>query len=335
MMTIEHVEGTAVFDQLADQWNTLAKLGVTNTPFQTWTYQRSWFTHLGEGELHTLIAKNEKNGDDVVGIIPLNVRDGVVLFNASKEETDYLDVIASAEHVEEVWSAAFDFLLTSPPFEWQSLDLWNIPAWSPSFEIVQKLAAQHNLTVQTEQAEVCPCIPLTGTFADYLANIDKKQRHEIKRKMRRAAGAEAEITICNPVTEEELSTAVDAFLFLLRSSTFEKGEWLNDGRRALFHDVAQAAHKAGTLQLLFVEVEGQNVAGLFNFVHDGRTWVYNSGLLSDVAGNLSLGVVISAKAIELATELGNHTFDFLRGDEQYKYRFGAEDTIIHRVIITR
>ena len=48
-------------------------------------------------------------------------------------------------------------------------------------------------------------------------------------------------------------------------------------------------------------------------------------------GALSLGVVITAKAIEYAIENGRKSFDFLRGNETYKYRFGAQDTTIYRI----
>ena len=91
----------------------------------------------------------------------------------------------------------------------------------------------------------------------------------------------------------------------------------------------------GTLQLMFIEVDGRRAAALFNFVYKGRTWVYNSGLDPDAFGRLSLGVVLSAAAIETATQLGFHSFDFLRGDETYKYRFGAKDTEIFRLMIGR
>jgi CelD/BcsL family acetyltransferase involved in cellulose biosynthesis len=46
-------------------------------------------------------------------------------------------------------------------------------------------------------------------------------------------------------------------------------------------------------------------------------------------------VIISAKAIEMAAENGRIAFDFLRGNEIYKYRFGAEDTRIYRIQIKR
>jgi hypothetical protein len=62
-----------------------------------------------------------------------------------------------------------------------------------------------------------------------------------------------------------LTQAVDDFLTLLQLSTFEKRDWLNDGRRAVFHETARTALAAGTLQLLFIEIEGRKAATLFNF----------------------------------------------------------------------
>jgi CelD/BcsL family acetyltransferase involved in cellulose biosynthesis len=135
--------------------------------------------------------------------------------------------------------------------------------------------------------------------------------------------------------DDDVETAVTDFLDLLQKSTFEKRDWLNDGRRAVFYDAARAAHQAGTLQLIFMEVRGKKAAALFNFDYNGRIWVYNSGLDPALFGALSLGVVITAKAIEYAVENGRTTFDFLRGNETYKYRFGAVDTRIYRLHLER
>ena len=105
-----------------------------------------------------------------------------------------------------------------------------------------------------------------------------------------------------------MEQAVDEFLELLQKSTYEKRDWLNEGRRAVFHEAAAAAAGAGTLQLLFAEVNGQKAAALFNFDYDGRIWVYNSGLDPAAFGSLSLGVVLTAKAIERAIENGRTEF---------------------------
>ena len=330
MIQTTHIVGTAAFDQLSAEWDSLATIGITDTPFQKLSYQKIWYEHLGEGDLHTLAVRD---GETLIGIGCFNLRGDLLTFNASKEETDYLDVICSAENAPVVWREILTCLCTGAGIEWSTLDLYNIPAESPSMTIVPELAAECGLSFAQERAEVCPIITLPETYDDYLAGIDKKQRHELKRKGRRANGAGAEVRIVN--ADDDLSAEVDAFLTLLQSSTQEKRDWLNDARTAAFHALSKAALDDGTLQLMFIEVDGEKAATLFNFDYKGRTWVYNSGLNPDLFGRLSLGVTLSAKAIEKAIELGHSEFDFLRGDEQYKYRFGAVDREIFRLTMTK
>jgi CelD/BcsL family acetyltransferase involved in cellulose biosynthesis len=63
--------------------------------------------------------------------------------------------------------------------------------------------------------------------------------------------------------------------------------------------------------------------------------VYNSGLDAERFGRLSAGVVLTAHAINMAIDLGRHEFDFLRGNEDYKYRLGAQDTILYSISAER
>jgi CelD/BcsL family acetyltransferase involved in cellulose biosynthesis len=86
---------------------------------------------------------------------------------------------------------------------------------------------------------------------------------------------------------------------------------------------------------MFAVMEGRQAAALFNYDYNGRVWVYNSGFDPEAFSHLSAGVILTAKAIEKAIENGRTAFDFLRGDETYKYRFGAEDTTVHRIVLER
>lgn len=325
-------EGKEAFVALAETWDGVAVVGMTNTPFQTLAYQRAWWEHLQPtgATLYTVVVFAEER--------PLTIGcfyllDGIVHFNGCVEETDYLDLIAAPENAAAGWTAVFD-ALHSPSFpQWHTLDFCNVPNASPTRTILPQLAAKHGYNWQESVQEVCPVITLADTFEGYLDSIDSKQRREINRKLRRAQAAGVRLHVVGP--DEDVVTAVDEFLVLLQASTFEKRDWLNDGRRALFYDTAAAAQKAGTLQLLFVEVDGTRAAALFNFDYNGRIWVYNSGLEPNLYGPLSIGVVLTAMAIEYAVENGRSAFDFLRGNEIYKYRFGAQDTTIHRQHITK
>jgi CelD/BcsL family acetyltransferase involved in cellulose biosynthesis len=333
VLQIKQIDGESAFEELAAGWNDLASRSMINTPFQDLDYQRAWWHHLQPdgGSLHTLVAYDN---DQLVAIACFFLLDELLYFNGCVEETDYLDLITPAEQAEAVWTAVFDHLCTSSQFpQWRGLDLCNVPAASPSRTILPQLAEACGLSFTESVHEVCPVIHLPPDFDTYLNSLDSKQRRELQRKLRRADGMDVEIHTVGP--DEDLNQAVDDFLQLLQKSTPEKGDWLNEGRRAVFHETARSAQKAGTLQLMFAEVNGQKGAGLFNFDYNGRIWVYNSGLDPYAFSKLSLGWVLTGKAIEWAIENGRSEFDFLRGDETYKYQFGAEDTKIYRLRVMK
>jgi CelD/BcsL family acetyltransferase involved in cellulose biosynthesis len=326
--------GDAIFTELANEWDALAHRGMTDTPFQSLAYQQAWWQNLQppDSELFSIITRDD--GGALTAIACLYITDqGVVHFNGCVEETDYLDLIAEARHAQDAWSAVFSCLESDEYPSWRLLELCNIPAISPSRAILPRVAEDFDFLIVESIDEVCPIIQLPDSFDTYLHSLDSKQRREVQRKLRRAHGAGANFQIVGP--EADLLRAINEFLELLGSSTFEKRDWLHENRRSLFHNVASAAQEAGTLQLMFMEVDGRKAAGLFNFDYDNRIWVYNSGLDPGAFGNLSLGVVLTAKAIQWAIENGRSEFDFLRGNETYKYRFGAQDSTIYRLQITR
>ena len=326
--------GDAIFTELAGEWDALVHRAMTDTPFQTLAYQQAWWQNLQppDSELSSIITRDDDGR--LTAIACFYVTDqSIIHFNGCVEETDYLDLIAEARDAQDAWAAVFSCLESDEYPSWRLLELCNIPAISPSRTILPRLAEDFNFLVVESINEVCPIIQLPGSFDVYLQGLDSKQRREIQRKLRRARGAEANFQIIGP--ESDLSQAVDEFLELLGSSTFEKRDWLHENRRSLFHAVASAAREAGTLQLMFMEVDGRKAAGLFNFDYGDRIWVYNSGLDPTAFGNLSLGVVLTANAIQWAIENGRAEFDFLRGSETYKYRFGAQDSTIYRLQISR
>lgn len=328
--------GSAVFERLAPEWNALVQKSITNTPFQRLDYQQSWWTHLGPGNLYTISVRegdSEGNNDPLAGIGSFYLKDETIYFNGCVEETDYLDLITTAEHAEAVWEIVLDCLDSDSLPRWNSIELCNIPAASPTRDILPRLAQSRGFYFSTEIHEVCPIIPLPETFDDYLMGLDKKQRHEIRRKIRRANEAGLEIQTVGP--KDDIETAVNQFLVLLQKSHPDKADWLNEARTAHFHQIAAAGQANGTLQLMFSTLAGRQAAALFNYDYNGRVYVYNSGFDPEAFSHLSAGVVLTAKAIETAIENGRQTFDFLRGDETYKYRFGAEDTTVHRIVLKR
>ena len=71
------------------------------------------------------------------------------------------------------------------------------------------------------------------------------------------------------------------------------------------------------------------------FVYNNQTLLYNSGLDAARFLRFSPGIILTAHLIQHSIETGRELFDFMRGDEAYKYKLGGIDTTIHQLLIQR
>jgi CelD/BcsL family acetyltransferase involved in cellulose biosynthesis len=104
--------------------------------------------------------------------------------------------------------------------------------------------------------------------------------------------------------------------------------------RSQMHMAVRAAQREGWLQLSFLEVDGVKAAGYLNFDYADHIWVYNSGIDFQF-GDLSPGWVLLGYLLQWAIEHKRRAFDFMRGNESYKYRFGGVDRFIMRARVIR
>jgi CelD/BcsL family acetyltransferase involved in cellulose biosynthesis len=250
-----------------------------------------------------------------------------------RDVSDYLDLIIESGQEDGVYNALLDYLQNGAP-DWDLADLCNIPQASLTPVRLQAMAESRGFQTLVEVEDVCPIIQLPATWDEYLMALDKKQRHEVRRKLRRAdATADTRFIIVGP--DHDLDAEMQAFIDLHQKSTPEKDQFMEPRMQDFFFEVARELQACGWLQLAFVEMDGQKAAALLNFDYGDSILVYNSGYDPQRFRHLSPGIVVTARSIEHAIALGRREFDFLRGNEVYKYRFGAEDTVVRRLLIAK
>jgi CelD/BcsL family acetyltransferase involved in cellulose biosynthesis len=251
----------------------------------------------------------------------------------SIEISDYLDLVARPELLQSFLSGLLDWLTTAYPEPWSLLDWVNLPDGSPTLAALKAESVKRGWVYSAEVYQPTPYIPLPGDFEAYLETLDKKQRHEIRRKMRRAeeSGRAVRWYIVDDVNA--LDSEMDAFIALMAHAP-EKEAFLTPAMRAQLKDSARAAFNAGYLQLAFLEVGGEKACGYFNFDYDNRIWVYNSGLDPKFM-DISPGWVLLGYLLKWANDHKRAEFDFMRGNEDYKYRFGAINRQVMRVQVRR
>ncbi len=172
------------------------------------------------------------------------------------------------------------------------------------------------------------------TFEAYLGTLGKKERHEIRRKVRRAEAA-GEVRLED--SEDPLAD-LPAFIDLHQKRWGEKGLFPptvgGDQSRLLFRRLFELFGVDGPIRLSFLTVGGRRIAAGVAIESGDGVLYYNAGVDPD-ARDLSPGVVLVAKLMERAIEGGCRRLDFLRGDESYKYEWGAVDEPIQRLLVRR
>ncbi len=330
-MQFSLITDPAEWQSLEVEWQALAAQTHRPLPFLEFWYQRTWWQTLGGGEwssdssrLQLIIARQD---GQLIGIAPLFFSEKgdnppALRFIGQIEVSDYLDFLCPPSDLQPFITGLLDFIKTEPGMLSRNLDLANFQDDSPSLSILRELCDQKGISYSSEVLQPSPFIPLGPTWEDYLASISKKQRHEIRRKMRNAEARH--VTDWYFVTtEHDLLAEVQAFIEMMRNDP-TKVAFLTPEMESFLTDTATKAFEVGQLHLSYLTFDGKKAAAYLSLLTGGKLWVYNSAW-EPAFGPCSPGWVLLAKEITWAIEYGLTEVDMMRGNEVYKYRFGGID----------
>ncbi|HUG30639.1 MAG TPA: GNAT family N-acetyltransferase [Candidatus Limnocylindria bacterium] len=287
--------------------------------------------------------------------------DACVIYFGATYHADYATMLAHPADMARAAEALGDALARdaipdpAPPDpdhdeSWAAVDLRRLRQADPATDALATVLGHREIadgwTLNVEREDVCPVIRLPeGADLDgFLATLGKKERHEIRRKVRRAEAI-------GPV---ELVESVDPLADLDAFIDLHQARWGAQGlfpstpggdqsrvfMRRLFElfgtastpTTAPAAH--ATIHLSFLTVGGRRIGAAIHFETAGSILYYNAGV-DPAARDLSPGVVLLERLVRRAIERGKCRVDLLRGDEPYKYEWGAVDEPIQRILVRR
>lgn len=329
------------FEKMADisaEWNNLLTKSITNSPFLRFEFQKTWWQHKGGGEWEDtseLFVIEVRDGNELLGIAPFFLSGGspnTLALVGSTEICDVLDIIVEPENHERVLKAVLSFVEQELGSKFSRYLLINIPVASPTLAVTQEFFKDKASSVELEKYQPSPYIPLSTDFESYLSGIDKKQRHEVRRKIRRAEESERGVRWYFIETKETLDQGIDSF-FALMVGDPGKESFLTPKMRKQMIAIVETAYDTGTLKFAFLEIDGEVAASYLNFDYNNKLWVYNSGY-DRKFNELSAGWVLLGYLIEWAANNHRTEFDFMRGDEDYKFKFGGIDRPVMKLTIS-
>jgi CelD/BcsL family acetyltransferase involved in cellulose biosynthesis len=330
-MKVEALTGFEGLDE--SRWNGLLAQARYPSVFLSWQWQTAWArAFLGSRTLHLLQVTDDAGA--LAGVLPLyDESPGLRRFVGGVDVSDYLDVIAPAGREADVWQA----LLQHRAEETAEWDLHAIRAASSTLEILPRLAGATGIAAHVEREDRCPVLELPGSWDAYLERLSGKDRHELRRKIRKLERELPGTSVRSHTSAEGWNDALTAFLDLHRLSKVGKARFMDERMEAFFRDATQALAERGWARLWFLDRDGAGVASFLCLEYlrtaGGSVGLYNSGF-DPAHAKLAPGIVLLARVIRDAIERGVSEFDFLRGEEPYKYAFGPTPQDLFRVRLT-
>ena len=317
-----------MFTVTRESFDSLARLRehtplIWNCPFVLPVWMSTWWRQFGGDSELSLTAVRDDSG--VIGIAPLKIDGDAASIVGSDNVCDYLDFIASAGHEEALCSAILDDL------KQRNVKRLNLGLLRPDSVVMTKLtevARARGAEVTIAQEDVSSEMDLPATFEDYLGALNTKQRHEVRRKLRRLKEAgKIEYTLLNG--DGDLNASVDEFMHLFSLARDEKARFMTPEMETFFRALAAAMAGAGLLRLGSLDFDGTTAAMIMCFDYNDSIYLYNSGF-DPQYDYLSVGLLSKVFCIKEGIQQGKKRFEFLKGNEIYKQRLGGKEIPLYR-----
>jgi CelD/BcsL family acetyltransferase involved in cellulose biosynthesis len=303
------VQSISELEALEDEWGRLCEGCPETTPFQRPEWLIPWWRHLGRGELHTLCVRRSGH---LVALAPM-FREGECLRLLGTGVSDYLDILIEDEAAEEAAPALCEAFETDAA--------WSCCAFDDlrSESAVLRLPAPAHVADEVRIGVSCLVLSLQADARGRLS-LPRRARRNIRLDLNRARRHGAVVL-----------EAVDDASALEEVFSLHAARWRSRGQAGVLAEAAvQAFHREaatriqsrGCLLLLRLRVGGRLVAILYGMRDHRAAYWYLTGFDPEMS-EMSPGTLLLARAAELALEGGLAEVDMLRGDEPYKYHWGA------------
>ena len=317
------------FDSITEEWECILPHTGANTIFITPWWQQLWWNRYGDDDSELEIL-SIRDGDTLLGIAPLMTRGDTLSFLGDTDLFDYHDFLVREGCEDAFYDTLWQHIES---MDWRKMELKSLRESSETLRRFPEFAQTSGWTATVTDEDVSPFADLDASWDGYVAGLRKKDRHELRRKLRRLNNGNhaSQYAFDDP---GEIADAMPEFFRLMRASRPDKDDFLTSDREQFFSELAQELSSRDQFRLFFLEINDVRVASCICFDYNGSYLLYNSGYDPEYS-RLSVGLLNKALCIQEAIESGKSKFDFLRGNERYKYNLGGTNQTIHELVITR
>ena len=269
------------------------------------------------------------HGKKAIGFVPLQVTGETASFIGSTDVCDYLDFAIAPGIERDFFKALLEDLRGQGI---KKLDLRPLRYDSTVLTQLIGIAQNRGYEVLCHSEDVSLELDLPPTWNEYLAILKAKQRHEVRRKLRRLWETGSAEHHCVEIGRE-VEDYLDIFLRLFSLSKNEKARFMNPNMESFFRSLAKAMAENGLLRMGILQLDNIPAAMTMGFDYNGSHYLYNSAY-DPQFDYLSVGVLCKVLCIKESIERGRKKWNFLKGGEPYKYQLGGQEVPLYDCQIT-
>ncbi len=336
-MRVELIEDPQQFAALRPEWTELLEHSAADGIFLTWEWLYTWWQHCAGGRKLSLLAVREES--ELTGLAPLAVSPRQVtrlrpfraleFLGTGGVGSDYLDIISRRGREREVAETLAGYLIRRGTI----LDLAQVNGDdSVTSAVAARLAGQEWISIAAP-THVCPFVGLAGhSWESYLGTLGPDHRYNVRRRLRNLTNR-FDMQFTQAVTDAQRRAALSDLiaLHLRRWRTRGGSTAFSAPAVPAFHEeFSQLAMARGWLRLFVLRLNGTPAAAWYGFRYGRRFYFYQSGFDPE-HGKHSVGLVTMALSIKHAIEEGAGEYDFLHGDEPYKFHWAQDVRELQRL----
>jgi CelD/BcsL family acetyltransferase involved in cellulose biosynthesis len=320
------------FSALRPEWSSLLRASASASPFLTWEWLHTWWTHLGGSSRLRMVAV--RAGTELIAVAPFRAATGTAylpcldMLATGDVGSDYLDVIVRRGREAEALPAIEQFVQSQRT----TLRLTHLGPSAVANLLADRLHAS-GWARTTTAGGTCPYIPLAGhTWDSYLATLGSSHRANVRRRIR-ALDQKFDVRF-ERVTGDTQRREALAKLFEYHDRRFdERGTAFGTDDMRAFHDeLTRRALDRGWLRMFVLRLDGAPVAVMYGFLYDGTFYFYQHGFDEQFQQH-SIGLVLMALSIRAAIDEGAGEFDMLWGVEPYKFLWARQTRELRTLLL--
>ena len=323
---VKIIETMEEWAEMSESWNDLLMQSKSNTIFLTWEWLYTWAEYyLEKNRKLFIIAIYERSA--LIGIAPFYINPvcfgpfhirQIEFLGSPETASDYLDVFAIRGKEKEIAQYLYNYLFHIKSSKWDMIFLRDIPSESLFLLYFLKNIKKNRGYFEIQEGSFCPVLRLPETHKQFISTLspNRKKRLNYDMNVLKRAGEYKCYTI----------QSIDSKSHLNKFLSIYKKRWQNNN--AIFYSFlgkfTSRGNKKSWVTIDFLNINGKDIAGLFLLRYQGILSMYLMAADINYNKKISIGNILTALSIEKAINDGISIFDFLKGEEEYKFYWAKE-----------